>query len=153
MSLRDLRLRALADAPHMFGTTLAFAKSRSDDDWKSAARRGESAEDWATFVADDRGQLVGMASGTVEEQGVVDLIQMYVEPAARRSRVGTRLGEAIIGWARERGAWRVRLAVNSEDGGAPALYRSLGFIDTGRRESDRFEGREVLAMVMEKALP
>lgn len=89
---------------------------------------------------DDRILMV-QTSGTIEEQGVVDLIQMFVEPAARRSRLGTMLSEAIIGWARERGARRVRLTVNTADRGAPALYRSLGFTDTGRRETDRFEGR------------
>jgi ribosomal protein S18 acetylase RimI-like enzyme len=149
-ALRDLRLRALAGAPQMFGTTLAEAQRRTEADWREAARRGEQNDRWVTFVAEAKGRLIGMASGSVNEDGVVDLIQMWVNADARRRGIGRRLGEAVLAWTAERRATLVRLAVNESEPGAVALYRSLGFEDTGRREADLFEGREALAMIMEK---
>lgn len=148
-ALRDLRLRALAGAPQMFGTTLAEAKVRTDEAWREAARRGESAGHWITFVAEDAGHLVGMVSGSLADDAVVELLQMWVEPTARRRRIGTRLCQAVLNWAATRHAPLVRLAVNDSEPGAVALYRSLGFRDTGRREPDLFSGREGLATIME----
>ena len=150
-ALRDLRLSALAGAPHMFGTTLASARQRSEVEWQDAARRGEGTDAWVTFVAEDAGALVGMATG-IREADLFELIQMWVEPRARRKGLGIALGEAVLGWARDRGASFVRLAVNDNDAAAPALYRTLGFVDTGRREPDLFEGRDGLAMVMERRI-
>lgn len=39
-ALRDLRLRALADAPEAFSTTLAQAGRRSEAEWQAAVERG-----------------------------------------------------------------------------------------------------------------
>jgi GNAT superfamily N-acetyltransferase len=150
--LRDLRLSALAGAPQAFGTTLASARVRGDSDWQDAARRGEGTDAWVTFVADEDGTLVGMASG-LRENDVDELIQMWVEPRARRRGVGTALGEAVVDWAAGRNAPLVRLAVNPDEPGAVALYRSLGFRDTVRRDPDLFHGRPGLAMIMERVLP
>lgn len=147
-ALRDVRLRALADAPQMFGTTLSEAERRTDAEWQDAARRGASGDRWLTFVADDGGRLIGMVSGVLDEHGVVDLIQMWVEPAARRAGVGTRLGQAVLRWAIERDSPVARLGVNASEPGAIALYRFLGFRDTGRREP-LFPGHDVQAMEME----
>lgn len=155
-ALRDLRLSALAGAPQAFGTTLESAQKRTEDEWREAATRSERTDRWVTFVAEENGRLVGMVSGTfADHQGVLlkdqvpELIQMWVEPRVRRLGVGKRLGEAVLAWATERGAATVRLQVNENERGAVALYKALGFIDTGRREPDLFEGRDGLAMVME----
>lgn len=154
-SLRDLRLRALADAPEAFLTTLGQAQRWSEEEWQEAARRGTSGDRWCTFVADDDGRLVGMATGhfpdelhqVLDDPTLVSLIQMWVEPAARRAGLGTRLVQAVLGWAAERGSAITRLGVNVADPGAIAFYGSAGFRDTGRRE--HFAERDILAMEME----
>lgn len=155
-ALRDLRLSALAGAPQAFGTTLASARARTPDDWREAAARGNCTDRWVTFVAEKNGQLVGMVSGTlVDDRGelledrAAELIQMWVEPRVRRQGIGKELGEAVLEWAAERGASTIRLQVNESEQGAVALYGGLGFVDTGRREADLFEGRDGIAMVME----
>ncbi len=136
----------------MFGTTLAQARRRSDEEWRDAARRGESGDRWATFVADASGVFVGMATGALGDDGVAELLQMWVEPSARRKGVGARLCQAVIEWARGTAAPLLRLAVNDTDPAAVALYRSVGFVDTGRREPDLFAGRDALAAVMERPM-
>ena len=154
-ALRDLRLRALADSPHAFATTLAEAERRSEAEWREAASRGASGPLWATFVALDRGDLVGMATGhfpeerhlDIDDPAIVSLIQMWVAPAVRRTGVGGRLVRAVFAWAAERGSAVVRLGVNMADPGAGAFYRSLGFRDTSRRE--RIPARDMLVMEME----
>jgi GNAT superfamily N-acetyltransferase len=157
-ALRDLRLRALADAPHAFSTTLADAEQRSEADWRELARRGSSGHAWATFVADDGGSLVGMATGAVPDEpspprgalGPVNLMQMWVAPEMRRTGVGTRLVEAVLAWAVGRGSPRARLGVNAGDVGVVAFYKRCGFRDTGRRGSDLAD-RDAVAMEMECA--
>ncbi len=151
-ALRDLRLNALRGAPEMFGSTSREAAQRPESSWRNAARRGDTDDAWITLVADDGGRLVGMASGLRHDDGVVELIQMWVDPAARRRGLGSGLGSGIVSWAAGRAAPLVRLAVNPDGAEAIALYRALGFRDTGRREEDLFVGRPGLAMIMERPL-
>jgi ribosomal protein S18 acetylase RimI-like enzyme len=58
----------------------------------------------------------------------------------------------VLAWAASRQAAIVRLQVNAEGSGAVALYLSVGFCDTGRREPDLFHGREGVAMIMEASV-
>jgi ribosomal protein S18 acetylase RimI-like enzyme len=147
-SLRRLRLRALADAPHAFTTTRADAERRSADEWREAGRRGADGDQWATFVAEQEQELVGMATGSVSAGAAfVSLFQMWVGPEARRTGVGGRLVRAVLEWAAGRGCALVRLDVNLTDVGAVAFYMSLGFRDTGRRDRLR-PGSEVPTMEM-----
>ena len=148
-SLRRVRLRALADAPHAFTTTRADAERRSDDEWREAGRRGADGDRWATFVAQQDQELIGMATGSVsDDDAVVSLFQMWVSPEARRTGVGGRLVRAVLEWAARLGLAHVRLDVNLGDAGAVAFYSSLGFHDTGRRDHLR-PGSEVPTMEME----
>ncbi len=155
--LRALRLRALADAPQAFATTLAEAEARTNAEWQENVRRGASGDRQSTFVADEDGRLVGMATGFLPERDaedgeVVQLVAMWVDPAARRSGIGTRLVDAIRTWAAERGRATVRLAVNEAEAGAVAFYRSLGFRATGERvpiPGDRFVAIEMEARAVQ----
>lgn len=130
---RDLRLRALADVPE------AFLSSYDDEERLSEA-------EWRARVApsDDRAWLVEAADGSDfagmvvvaflgADRETASLLGMWVEPKRRRTGVGKRLVEAGIEWARAAGAARVELEVNEGLGAAVALYRSCGFVPTGRR--------------------
>jgi ribosomal protein S18 acetylase RimI-like enzyme len=151
-ALRDLRLRALADAPHAFSTSLADAQKRGDEEWQAIARKGASDTRWATFVAERDGRFLGMATGyhpdemhrALDDPGVPSLIQMWVDPSVRREGVGTRLVAAVVDWAAS-GSPVVRLEVNSTDPGALSFYRSVGFHETGRHETMP-DGRDATEM-------
>ncbi|HEV2011968.1 MAG TPA: GNAT family N-acetyltransferase [Candidatus Limnocylindria bacterium] len=151
-ALHDLRLRALTDAPEAFSTTLAEAERRSAAEWQAAAERGARGDRHCTFVADDANRLVGMVTVYLPEPAVPDafpsLIRMWVDPAVRRSGVGTQLVRAVLVWATERGASAVRLQVNASDPRPIGFSEALGFRDTGRREPLLPE-RDVRAMEME----
>jgi ribosomal protein S18 acetylase RimI-like enzyme len=149
-SLRELRLHALAGAPRAFSTTLAEATARREDEWRELGTRGATSERWATFVADEDGSLVGMATGSVsdDEPDVMHLMQMWVEPAYRRRGLGRSLVDAVLTWGRDR-ASTARLDVVLGKDAAVALYTSLGFRDTGRRARVR-DDREDSEMEMER---
>jgi ribosomal protein S18 acetylase RimI-like enzyme len=125
---RELRLCALAEAPHAFGARLA--------DWQGAGDRPERWRDrlaipgsYNIVVVLD-GRPVGMASGVPGEAGA-ELISMWVEPAARGRGAGDRLMVAVQRWAWDAGARQVRLAVADGNEAAITLYRRHGFRDTG----------------------
>lgn len=141
-AFRDLRLRALADSPHAFSTTVTEATTRSDAEWQEWAARCAGDAWWASFVAERDGALVGMATGwfpeerlhQLDEPGIPTVIQMWVAPDERRRGVGGRLVSAVLAWMKERGSPLARLTVNAADLGAIAFYEGLGFRKTGRTE-------------------
>jgi ribosomal protein S18 acetylase RimI-like enzyme len=145
---RELRLRALAEAPYAFGSKLA--------DWQGAGDREQRWRDrlmWKgahNVVGLLDARPAGMASGMPADDGSVELISMWVAPEGR----GRGLGEALVGeverWAGSTGADRFVLAVVASNARALAFYRRLGFIEKGMlpRESED----EALELRMEKPL-
>lgn len=136
---RELRLAALADAPHAFGSTLADWQGSGDreDRWRSRL----SIPGARDFVVLLDGVAVGMVSGVPgEDPDSVELISMWVSPAARGKGVGDCLIRAVERWAAERGARTLRLSVMPDNGRAIALYERNGFADTGELGCLRSDG-------------
>ena len=126
--LRDLRLRALVDAPEAFAATYDEDAARPSSHWTRLATDPEV----AVFVAVDAGDWVGMAGGRWldRERGIVQLWGMWVDPRSRGHELGRRLADAVRGWARLAGARRLRLGVI--DGLClQDFYERLGFELTG----------------------
>ena len=149
--LRDVRLRALVEAPHAFGSTLELERDRTEEQWREWAGRGRHGLEGATFAAVDGDRFVGLAAGfDDDEEGVppgVHLVAMWVDPAVRRQGVGADLVEAVVSWAREFGAPEVHLWVADGNDAARSLYRRLGFEPTGVRQplpSNPSVGEEML---------
>jgi ribosomal protein S18 acetylase RimI-like enzyme len=131
--LRDLRLRALREAPHAFATTFAEASARPAAYWETWARK--PADEQVTIVAVDGRRCVGMASGWLPDHtpGRAWVAQVWVDPAVRRAGLGLRLIEAVAEWARERGMVALELSVTTNNPAAAALYARAGFVETGRQ--------------------
>lgn len=127
--LRDLRLRALEEAPGAFEATAERERMHRDAFWQARARgwRGPGS---ITFVAEDAGRLVGMAVG-VNDGASARLGAMWVEPGLRGRGVGGRLVDAVLAWARAQGAECARLGVVDGNEAALALYRAAKFTATG----------------------
>lgn len=127
---RELRLAALADAPHAFGSRLADWQGEGDREERWRGRLNIAGSN--NIVATLDGQPVGMASGVpTAEDGVVELISMWVSPTARGRGVGDQLVRAVERWARQVGADVLRLAVAQGNKPACALYQRNGFSHTG----------------------
>jgi GNAT superfamily N-acetyltransferase len=134
--LRAFRLGALAEAPSAFGSTLAREEAFPDGVWRERAVQGAAGGDSVTYVAEEADRWLGMATGLVEDPdgAGLELVGMFVEPAARGRGVGSALVEAIAVWARGRRAARLRLWVTSTNHTAIRLYHRCGFRPTGREK-------------------
>jgi len=128
---RALRHAALGEAPYAFGSRLAEWQGDGDleDRWRVRLELPGS----HNLVAYVDGEPVGMASGVPgeDDDGVVELISMWVSPGARRRGVGNALVREVERWARYVGARVIRLDVADGNHAATALYRRHGFGLTG----------------------
>jgi ribosomal protein S18 acetylase RimI-like enzyme len=131
--LREIRLRALKDAPLAFGSTYAREAAFEPAEWERRARENAAGERSVTFVVEP---AAGMAAGAIHdaEPDVAHLYGMWVAPEARRTGAGRALVEAVIAWAAQRGARRLTTSVTEGNAAAAALYTAAGFVDTGKRE-------------------
>ncbi len=127
---RDVRLRALADAPDAFGSTHAREVAQSDDEWQALVRSNER----AIFIA-TAGGSVGLAIGAPQrgEAGAAGLFAMWVAPQSRGHGIGAALIDAVAKWARREGYQSISLGVETTNESAIALYSRWGFADTGER--------------------
>lgn len=145
--LRDARLRALADAPYAFASTLARERAFGDDVWRERATPRESG---ASFALEDNGQFAGIASCFVADNpATVHLVGMWVAPELRGGGAGRTLVEAIVEWARENGADRVCLCVEAGNAAALRLYERCGFSRADPRPKLPYEpgpGADVLVL-------
>ena len=148
--LRDVRLRALRDAPMSFGSTLAREEGYEPETWERWAADSAGGERQAVFVVEP---AAGMASGVIdaEEPARAHLYAMWVAPEARGSGAGRALLEAVIAWATERDAKRLTTSVTEGNAAGAALYAAAGFADTGRREP--LGHSDAVVAVLERRLP
>ncbi len=130
---RAIRLRALADAPDAFGSTLAREEALAPDTW--AARVAKSVVSGIDYplVAEAGGEFVALAWAKVDadDAGIVNLFQMWVAPQWRAHGVAGALLRSAIGWAQARGADAVQLGVNCANAAAVSLYARAGFVPVG----------------------
>lgn len=138
--LREIRLRALADAPDAFGATLAEALARPEAFWRewaagraSAPRAGDPI---VSFVAVAAGEWRGLVSGIghADQPESAELISMWVDPALRGRGAGAALVQTVVDWARARGTRRLDLWITSGNRAARALYERAGFVATGETQ-------------------
>lgn len=126
--VRDVRLRALKDAPEAFGSTYAREKAFAEADWT----RRLAGENSVTFLARFGERTVGIVSGRNDGNGP-ELVSMWVEPATRGNGVAGALVAAVVDWAAATGEKRIHLWVTAGNDSAYRLYERCGFVDTGER--------------------
>ena len=136
--LRHVRLRALADAPYAFGSTLDRERDRTEEEWREWADRGRHGRGASFAAVGHDSRFVGLVAGFEDDEegepGSVHLVAMWVDPAHRRGGLGAALVAAVVDWARDRGAPEVHLWVTDGNRAARALYLREGFVPTGIRQ-------------------
>jgi ribosomal protein S18 acetylase RimI-like enzyme len=132
-ALRQLRLRALADAPDAFASTLEAEVALPDEVWRQRAEGGPAS---ANFIAREGGVDVGLAAIFIEPNapGRTHLVSMWVDPRYRRRGVAHALVDQAVRWAAERQAREVILWVADENTAARTLYERIGFRPAGERQ-------------------
>ncbi|NNG40911.1 GNAT family N-acetyltransferase [Flexivirga sp. ID2601S] len=137
--MRAVRLRALADAPAMFGSDLAREEAFDEAEWRRRAARP------VTFLVSVDGDDAGMA-GVFDFDGAWCVMGMWLAPQVRGTGIVDELLCACADFVRERGADRVALAVMEDNPAGIRAYARNGFVATGEREHVR-DGRDELWMV------
>ena len=128
--LRAIRLRAIAESPSAFGSTLADTEALSATDWQARASGNAAGDAAIMYVAEDEGSWVGLAGGMLDPEASaksVIVFSMWVDPKYRRQHVGRELVQRVIAWARARQAERIELWVTKDNEAAKALYAGCGF--------------------------
>jgi GNAT superfamily N-acetyltransferase len=92
--------------------------------------------------ATDRPQ--GITSCALLGDGDVDLMHLFVEPAAIGRGIGRALFAAALAWVRAQG--RTRLLIAS-DPHAAGFYRRLGAVEAGTVPSDAVPGRDLPLLI------
>lgn len=149
-SLRDVRLRALADAPDAFRQTLAEASAQPERYWRGLL---DPRPEVVQLVAERDGAAVGMAVVVLEpDADHANLYAMWVAPEARGAGAGRALVDAALAWARSRAVLEVVLQVTEGNNAARRLYLDRGFVETGERERLR-EGSPLHIQTLRLRLP
>lgn len=142
---RDLRLAALAEAPHAFHSRLADWVGAGEHEWRDRLRAPGR-----YLVAELHGRpCAQVVAVPPDPDGIADLVALWVAPHARGTGVADALIAAVsehaVGW----GARRLALYVVVGNERAAALYRRHGFADLG--VIDRPDG--ITEHRMERPLP
>jgi len=132
---RSVRLEALRVDPLAFGSTLDRELAYPEAKWTDWVMRASTGDSAATFIAETPdGRIVGL-TGVFSEPDEFHLWGMWVEPNHRRAGIGRGLLNAALVWADTTDPRReVVLSVNPAQTEAVGLYRSVGFLPTGRSE-------------------
>ncbi|MGD0273244.1 MAG: GNAT family N-acetyltransferase [Gaiellaceae bacterium] len=153
--LRDVRLRALQDAPYAFSSWFGREADRDPEFWESRVAPSGQGESGVVFAAVEDERCLGMAGVYFagEDSEAATLWGMWVVPSARRRGLAQELLEAVAAWARDSGARRLQLAVTDCESSRPAaaLYRERGFVETGEREQLESDP-SLVAVVMSRSL-
>lgn len=134
--LREIRLRALADAPSAFASTYEEEVGRPASWWEEAAASRAAGSLAATFVTAAHGAWGGLVGAfrTPERHEHVHLVSLWVAPEHRRVGVGRLLVEEVLAWAGSTAGEVVELWVNERNQSAIGLYTRAGFVATGDRQ-------------------
>jgi GNAT superfamily N-acetyltransferase len=131
LRLRAIRLRALAEAPTAFSSSLAREQAFPESAWHERAAGGASGSDRATYIAAAAGRWVGIATGVSRHPEGPDhspmLVGMFVDSTCRGRGVGAALVEMVTEWARTLAAPHLYLWATSTNRPAIALYEKCGF--------------------------
>ena len=131
-ALRDIRLEALRDAPHAFGSSHEREAAFGEADWQRRISRGGSFLGYLPEASAT--EPAGLIGGYQEDPATVELVSMYVRPKARGRGVGEALIATVIDWAAARNASSVHLWVTETNKPARLLYERCGFTLTAERQ-------------------
>ena len=149
MTLRDLRLRSIADAPDAFGQPIEEARARPVTEWHRSARQSAHGDSRTWLIAETDEASVGLVQGRRRRPWTLLLFSMWVDPSVRRLGVGRRLIDALEAWGRDWDAGETILWVYGGNAAAIRFYRDLRF-EVLRSGQDAESGARFGALAMRR---
>jgi len=136
VTLRALRLAALADTPEAFASTIERELAFDEAEWRRRATG------WPSFIAWRGDEPVGLVTVVAREEGdgtgsrrEWELVGMWVSPDARGSGSADLLVSAAAGAVTAESAGQLTLWVADGNARARAFYARAGFRPTGVRQT------------------
>jgi ribosomal protein S18 acetylase RimI-like enzyme len=126
---RQIRLKALQEAPYAFSSTYDSALRRSAESWREQAEGSTQGSDRATFMAFSEGLPVGITA-LYRREGQADageVLQVWVAPEFRGTRVAWDLMDVVFKWAGENNFRRIVAGVTKVNTRALRFYSKYGF--------------------------
>ncbi|MEU1285896.1 GNAT family N-acetyltransferase [Kitasatospora sp. NPDC005856] len=152
--LRKVRLAQLLDTPLAFGETHEDASGLGEDRWRARCDWVNEPDKLGLVAVDATGEWVAtmLSVPNRASPAALELIGVWVDPAHRgRARgVADALLDAVLAWARVRGAGRMLLGVHEANPRAAAFYLRRGFAYTGETTPYVLDAS---ARILEMALP
>jgi ribosomal protein S18 acetylase RimI-like enzyme len=132
---KAVRLRALQDTPHAFGSTYAKESQFPDSEWLARVER-MNGETGSGFLALDGETACGIVGSFLDQNDPTQahVISMWTAPTHRQQGIGRLLVNEVLKWARGRNARSLVLMVTSNNESAICFYQRVGFTRTGRTE-------------------
>jgi ribosomal protein S18 acetylase RimI-like enzyme len=145
---REVRLRMLREDADFFSTRYDDMVREPDATWQNWVADAAAGSQKTLFVADEGGRWLGVVGAFARVDPLeVQLISMWVDPAARGRGLAQKLIQAVARWAEGRGSTQVVLFVQEANTPAQALYRRAGFQLTGDRAPEP-GGRSAFKLVL-----
>ena len=134
--LKELRCRALEDAPYAFSGTLEEAKKRSEESWAAWAENCSNNPTAIMFIAYYNDNPCGMMGCRLvgEKNELAELLAVWVAPEYRRLKVGQALLGVVKQWATESHAQVLHIWVAEQNASAISFYQAAGCVVTDQRQ-------------------
>jgi ribosomal protein S18 acetylase RimI-like enzyme len=132
---KDVRLRALQDAPYAFGSTYAREIQLTEAEWLARVERWNG-ERGVGFLAMDGNSACAIAGSLLDltDPTRAQLVSMWTAPTHRQRGIGRLLVNEVLRWAQSRHVQLLLLMVTSTNQPAIRFYEGLSFTRTGRTE-------------------
>ncbi|MGZ8686866.1 MAG: N-acetyltransferase family protein [Gaiellaceae bacterium] len=145
---REVRLRMLRDDADFFSTRYDDMVREPEATWRDWVAGAAAGEEKTLLVAEEDGRWLGVVGAFARVDPLeVQLISMWIDPAARGRGLAQKLIRAVAAWALGRGSSRVVLFVQEANTPAQALYEKAGFHRTGDR-APAAGGRSAFKLVL-----
>ncbi len=120
----------------------ALEKVCFSDPWSENSVASELDNPLSLWLAATQGEKVLGYVGSQSVLGEADMMNLAVDPAARRLGLGRAIVEALVAELRDNEVHSLTLEVRASNLPAQRLYESLGFLQVGRRPNYYLEPKE-----------
>lgn len=125
---KKIRLGALREEPHAFGSSYVKEVKRSDKEWKDKLRNSESHNSSVLYYAIPKEDgFIAIGGAYQDENNDWNIIAVYTKKEFRGQGAGQKIIQSIISELKSRKIQKAYLRVNILQTAAQALYKKNGF--------------------------
>ena len=147
--LKEVRLKALQDAPEAFGTTLTQALAWDDAQWQENAQRFAVLPPATSYFAFSNNFPFGMVNCfmSLEDRQVAELTAFWVAPERRGLGIEAALVASAAEWASTQGIIALQAWVGEDNHRAIGFYRRVGFSEVGPYQTHTSDSKKQIILL------